>query len=73
MQSIDAEKRAAENRIDEANYESALQLRMLVQGVRDYAIYMLDPHGRITSWNSGARAIKGYEEIEVLGRHFSIF
>ncbi len=60
-------------RLERATYDSALQLRMLVQGVRDYAIYMLDTGGRITSWNSGARAIKGYEEDEVLGQHFSLF
>ncbi|MCC2981186.1 PAS domain-containing sensor histidine kinase [Sphingomonas sp. IC4-52] len=60
-------------RLEQETYDSALQLRMLVQGVRDYAIYMLDPQGRITSWNSGARAIKGYEEDEVLGQHFSLF
>lgn len=59
--------------LEKATYESALQLRMLVQGVRDYAIYMLDPQGRITSWNSGAAAIKGYEEQEIIGRHFSLF
>lgn len=60
-------------RLEQATYESALQLKMLVEGVRDYAIYMLDPRGRITSWNSGAQAIKGYEEQEVLGQHFSLF
>jgi len=60
-------------RLEEATYQNALQLRMLVQGVRDYAIYMLDKDGRISSWNSGARAIKGYEEQEVLGQHFSLF
>ena len=60
-------------RLERATYDSALQLRMLVQGVRDYAIYMLDTQGTITSWNSGAKAIKGYEESEVLGRHFSLF
>ena len=46
---------------------------MLVQGVRDYAIYMLDMHGRVTSWNPSAQAIKGYAEEEALGKHFSIF
>ncbi len=60
-------------RLEQATYDSALQLRMLVQGVRDYAIYMLDAGGKITSWNSGARAIKGYGEEEVLGQHFSLF
>ncbi|GAA0750182.1 MULTISPECIES: hybrid sensor histidine kinase/response regulator [Sphingomonas] len=60
-------------RLEQAIYESALQLKLLVQGVRDYAIYMLDTDGRITSWNSGAQAIKGYTESEVLGQHFSLF
>lgn len=60
-------------RLEQATYESALQLRMLVRGVRDYAIYMLDTEGKITSWNAGAQAIKGYEEKEVLGKHFSLF
>ncbi|MBB5709647.1 hybrid sensor histidine kinase/response regulator [Sphingomonas xinjiangensis] len=59
--------------LEQATYQSELQFRMLVQGVRDYAIYMLDRQGRVTSWNSGARAIKGYEEAEVIGHHFSRF
>jgi PAS domain S-box-containing protein len=46
---------------------------MLVQAVTDYAIFMLDPEGRITSWNAGAQRIKGYTGDEVLGRHFSLF
>ncbi|HZZ90972.1 MAG TPA: PAS domain S-box protein [Usitatibacter sp.] len=45
----------------------------LVEGVRDYAIFMLDPHGRIMSWNAGAQRIKGYGAAEVIGKHFSIF
>ena len=60
-------------RLEEAAHASELQLRMLVQGVRDYAIYMLDKDGIVTSWNSGARAIKGYDASEVLGQHFSRF
>jgi PAS domain S-box-containing protein len=59
--------------LERATYETELQFRMLVQGVRDCAIYMLDRDGRITSWNSGARAIKGYEESEIVGQHFSRF
>lgn len=47
--------------------------RLLVESVRDYAIFMLDTEGRITSWNPGAQRIKGYAAEEVLGRHFSIF
>jgi PAS domain S-box-containing protein len=46
---------------------------LLVDSVTDYAIYMLDPEGRIVSWNSGAKRIKGYESSEVVGRHFQMF
>jgi PAS domain S-box-containing protein len=60
-------------RQERAAKDSALQLKMLVQGVRDYAIYMLDRDGQITSWNAGAERIKGYREDEVLGQHFSLF
>jgi len=49
------------------------RFRLLVEGVRDYAIFMLDPTGRIESWNEGARRIKGYSQEEILGQHFSIF
>jgi len=49
------------------------RFELLVQSVVDYAIYMLDPQGHITSWNSGAQQIKGYAAEEVLGRHFSLF
>src|SRR6185295_8143818 len=49
------------------------QFHFLVDGVTDYAIYMLDPQGRITSWNAGARRIKGYEAGEIVGQHFSRF
>jgi len=45
----------------------------LVEGVRDYAIFMLDPAGHIMSWNSGAQRIKGYSAAEIVGKHFSIF
>ncbi|HEX7220049.1 MAG TPA: PAS domain S-box protein [Burkholderiales bacterium] len=53
--------------------ESERRFRLLVQGVSDYAIYMLSPEGEITSWNAGAARIKGYAEAEVLGRHFEMF
>jgi PAS domain S-box-containing protein len=49
------------------------QFRRLVQGVTDYAIYMLDPEGRVSSWNSGAQRIKGYAPDEIVGEHFSRF
>ena len=46
---------------------------ILVDCVRDYAIFVLDPEGRIRTWNAGARLIKGYEAEEIIGRHFSVF
>ncbi|MHC8407503.1 hybrid sensor histidine kinase/response regulator [Pseudomonas sp. TMB3-21] len=49
------------------------RLRLLIDAVIDYAIYMLDPEGIITSWNAGAKRFKGYEEAEILGQHFSRF
>ncbi|HEX8366631.1 MAG TPA: PAS domain S-box protein [Allosphingosinicella sp.] len=63
------EKREAER----ALHQSEQRFRMLVQGVHDYAIYMLDPDGRVTNWNSGAERIKGYKAEEIVGRHFSQF
>ena len=53
--------------------QSEEQFRILVQGVTDYALYMLDPNGRITSWNLGAQRIKGYLPQEVIGQHYSLF
>jgi PAS domain S-box-containing protein len=53
--------------------ESEEQLRLLVQGITDYAILMLDATGVVTSWNSGAEAITGYAAPEMLGKHFSRF
>lgn len=47
--------------------------RILVDAVIDYAIYMLDPSGIVTSWNSGAQRLKGYTEQEIIGQHFSRF
>jgi PAS domain S-box-containing protein len=49
------------------------QFRRLVLGVTDYAIYMLDPDGRVASWNAGAETIKGYTAAEIVGQHFSRF
>ncbi|RON69312.1 PAS domain-containing sensor histidine kinase [Pseudomonas fluorescens] len=50
-----------------------MRFRLLIDAVVDYAIYMIDPDGIITSWNSGAKRFKGYEEAEILGEHFSRF
>ena len=47
--------------------------RLLVEAITDYAIYMLDPTGIITSWNPGAQRFKGYAADEIIGQHFSRF
>jgi PAS domain S-box-containing protein len=47
--------------------------RLLVQGVTDYAIYLLDPTGRVATWNAGAERMKGYTAAEIIGQHFSRF
>jgi len=47
--------------------------RLLVESVRDYAIFLLDPTGHIQTWNEGARRINGYTAAEIIGHHFSIF
>jgi PAS domain S-box-containing protein len=54
-------------------FESERNFRLLVNGITDYAIYMLDPEGRIANWNAGAQRIKGYKAKEIVGQHFSIF
>jgi len=54
-------------------FESERIFRLLVQGITDYAIYMLDPDGIVTNWNAGAERIKGYKAKEIVGKHFSIF
>ena len=63
------ERRLAE----ESLRQSEEQFRRLVQGVTDYAIYMLTPQGRVSSWNAGAERIKGYRAEEIIGEHFSRF
>ncbi|QYD70086.1 PAS domain S-box protein [Paraburkholderia edwinii] len=64
-----SDKKAAHDAV----LESERSFRLLVQGVIDYAIFMLSPEGRVTSWNPGARRIKGYSESEIVGSHFSRF
>ena len=58
---------------EEALRESEQHFRLMIEGVRDYAIFMLSPDGVIESWNSGAQLIKGYSPAEVIGKHFSLF
>ena len=59
--------------VETALRRSEERFRLLVEGASDYAIFMLDPEGRIATWNSGAERIKGYRAEEILGQHFSIF
>ena len=63
------ERREAE----QALRRSEEKFRLLVQGVTDYAIYMLDRDGVVTNWNAGAQRIKGYAPDEIIGKHFSLF
>lgn len=63
------ERRAAE----EAVRHSEERIRLLIDSITDHAIFMLDPSGHITTWNTGAQRIKGYTTEEIVGRHFSSF
>jgi PAS domain S-box-containing protein len=57
----------------EASQIEEARFHLLVNAITDYAIYMLDEQGRVSSWNQGARRFKGYEEWEIVGEHFSLF
>jgi PAS domain S-box-containing protein len=59
--------------VEEALRQSDEQYRMLLDGVKDYAIYMMDPQGQIVSWNAGAERIKGYRADQIIGRNYSCF
>ena len=69
----EAEERATLKQKEQALRESEERFRMLVEGVKDYAIFMLDPRGRVTSWNPGAQWLHGHRAEEVRGRHYSLF
>ena len=78
LQLLDLLARHAADIIDRAQAEEALQqseerFRLLVDGVKDYAIFMIDTEGRVVSWNGGAQRIKGWTAAEILGKHFSLF
>jgi PAS domain S-box-containing protein len=60
-------------RHEESLRQTEERLRLLVESVKDYAIFMLDVEGRVASWNAGAERIKGYSASEIVGRHFSLF
>src|SRR6185437_10770882 len=63
------ERRAAQEKLK----ASERLFRLLVNGVTDYALFMLDLNGIVTSWNAGAERIKGYAAPEIIGQHFSRF
>jgi PAS domain S-box-containing protein len=63
----------AQREADEELRQNTEIFQLLVSSVRDYAIFMLDPEGNITTWNAGAKRIKQYEPHEIIGRHFSTF
>ncbi len=67
------ERTAELHKANQQLIDSEEHMRMLISEVKDYAIFMLDPYGRIASWNEGAKRIKGYESEEIVGKHFSIF
>jgi PAS domain S-box-containing protein len=74
----DAEKHLAEMEVrrrivEDALRESEERYRMLLDGVQDYAIFMMDPQGQIVSWNAGAERIKGYKADQIIGHNFSCF
>lgn len=60
-------------RMEDELRNSEENFRLLVEGVGDHAILMLDPSGRVVTWNQGAQRIKGWSPLEILGRHFSVF
>ena len=60
-------------RTERALRETEEQVRLMVEGVVDYAIYELDSDGRVASWNAGAQRIKGYRANEIIGQHLSVF
>jgi PAS domain S-box-containing protein len=68
-----AQMEASHRLVEEALRESEERYRMLLDGVRDHAIFMMDPLGRIVSWNAGAERIKGYRADQIIGRSFSCF
>ena len=63
----------AQKQIETALRESEQRFRLLVENVNDYAIFMLDPEGKVSTWNAGAERIKGYRADEIIGQHFSRF
>ena len=67
------EKRIADYKTEQALWKSEESFRRMVEAVKDYALFMLDPEGRVVTWNAGAERMKGYTASEILGEHFSRF
>ena len=70
---MSSDEHEAPGKNPEAKAEEASLYQLLVESVRDYAIFAIDPHGRVVTWNTGAERLKGYTREEIVGRHFSIF
>jgi PAS domain S-box-containing protein len=68
-----SQERDARGHAENLLAESDQVFRLLVEGVKDYAIFLLDPQGRVSTWNQGAERIKGYKAKEIIGQHFSRF
>ncbi|TMH10657.1 MAG: PAS domain S-box protein, partial [Betaproteobacteria bacterium] len=64
---------AVRSKLEEEFKRSEEKIRLMVEGIQDYAIFMLDPDGKVASWNAGAEKIKGYKAEEIIGHHFSRF
>src|SRR5690349_6091859 len=72
MKQID-DTRSSSHDVAPAHDENNERFHLLVEGVADYAIYMIDPAGRIVTWNKGAERIKGYSASEILDQPFALF
>jgi two-component system CheB/CheR fusion protein len=67
------ERNSELNTLNEKLHESEQRFRLMVEGIKDYAFYRLDPSGHVVTWNEGAQQLKGYKANEVIGKHFSMF
>jgi PAS domain S-box-containing protein len=63
----------ARKKMEETLRESETRFKLLVENIQDYAIFMLDPEGRVVTWNAGAQRLKGYSAEDIIGKHFSCF